>query len=382
VSQAVREFLVGCYTFGAGGRGRRIEIVAHDPVTGRWELRTDHDVAEPIGGASAAEQPESPSYLAWHPDGRHVYATGEVSDGQVWALRVAPGGHGLGVLGSASTGGAHPCHLAVDPSGTVLLTANYSSGNLAVHRLRPDGRIGARTQLVQHEGSGPHPDRQRGPHAHMVYVLREPGRANPQSGDRSLVLAVDLGADLIAGYWLDPAAAALTAVSSSSMPDGFGPRHLIQLGDDLVAVAGELTGEIALLRLEAGTGALTVLDVRAGSDFTGEPAAPSGIGRTADGRFVLMANRGPDTVAAFRVQPGRLRRVDEIACGGEHPRDITVLGRHVYVANQESDTITVLTVDPDTGALAGTSSLFRTPSPTQVLPTPDAVNTGHENNGR
>jgi len=42
----------------------------------------------------------------------------------------------------------------------------------------------------------------------------------------------------------------------------------------------------------------------------------------------------------------------------------------------------VLTVDPDTGALAGTSSLFRTPSPTQVLPTPDAVKTGHENDGR
>ncbi len=367
----MREFLVGCYTFGAGGRGRRIEIVAHDPATGRWELLTDHDVAEPIEGASATEEPESPSYLAWHPDGRHVYAVGEVSDGRVWALRVAPGGRGLAVLGSASTGGAHPCHLAVDPSGTVLLTANYSSGSLAVHRLREDGRIGERTQLVQHAGSGPHPDRQHGPHAHMVYLI-----------DETLLLAVDLGADLIAAYRLDPPSATLTVLASSPLPAGFGPRHLVRLDGGLVAVAGELTGEIALLRLDRSTGRLDVLDVRDGSDVAEEPAQPSGIARTTDGRFVVMANRGPDTVASFRSGAGSLELVDEIPCGGEHPRDLTVvsggIGRaeSVYVANQHSDTITVLTVHADSGALASTGSSLRTPSPTQVLPMPPAGNRG------
>jgi len=358
----VTQFLVGCYTFGAGGRGRRIEVIAHDPASGRWELLTDRDLAEPVAGASATEQPESPSYLAWHPDGRHVYAAGEVSDGQVWALAVARGGHGLSVLGSASTGGAHPCHLAVDPSGRVLLTANYSSGSVAVHRLAPDGRIGPLSQLVQHEGSGPHPDRQQGPHAHMVYV----------AGD-TLVLAVDLGAGRIAAYRLDPAAGGLTSLASSALPAGFGPRHLVTLPGDRAAVAGELTGEIALVRLDRATGGLTVLDVREGSDVTEEPAAPSGIARTADGQFVLMANRGPDTVACFRVDTGRLRRVDEIPCGGAHPRDLTVIGDRVYVANQESDSITVLRVDPRSGALTGTASRFGTPSPTQVLPMPSAL---------
>jgi len=353
------DFLVGCYTFGAGGRGRRIEVVSHDAATGRWELLTDHDVAEPVAGASSTEQPESPSYLAWHPDGRHVYAVGEVSDGRVWAFAVARGGRGLAVLGSASTGGAHPCHLAVDPSGRVLVTANYTSGNLVVHRLGPDGRIGARTQLVAHEGSGPDPVRQAGPHAHMVYL------------DGDLVLAVDLGADLVVAYRLDAEAATLTPLTSTPMPAGFGPRHLVTMPGDGVAVAGELTGEIALLRLERATGALTLLDVRAGSDVTEEPSAPSGIARTADGRHVLMANRGPDTVVSFRLTGETLRRVDEIPGGGAHPRDITVVGDRVYVANQESDAISVLRVDPDTGALAGTDSRFSTPSPTQVTPMPD-----------
>lgn len=357
----MNEFLIGCYTFGAGGRGRRIEVVGHDPTSGRWELLTDQDLAEPVAGASDFERPAAPSYLAWHPDGRHLYAAGEQSDGQVWALRLAAGGRALGVVGSVTTGGAHPCHLAVDPSGRVLLTANYTSGSVAAHRLGPDGRIGDLSQLVQHEGSGPDPDRQRGPHAHMVFFA-----------DDTLVLAVDLGADLIAAYRLNPATGTLAALMSSPLPAGFGPRHLVALPDDRVAVAGELTGEIALLRLDRGTGALTVLDVREGSDVAEQPAAPSGIGRTADGRYVLMANRGPDTVASFRVGADTLRRVDEIPGGGEHPRDITVVGDRVYVANQESDSITVLRIDPGTGALSSTRSTFATPSPTQVLPLPDA----------
>lgn len=364
----MQEFLIGCYTFGAGGRGRRIEVVGHDPASGRWDLLTDHNLAEPVAGASdiervterATARPESPSYLAWHPDGRHLYAAGEETDGQVWALRLAPGGHGLSVLGSVPTGGAHPCHLAVDPSGRVLLTANYTSGSVAVHRLRPDGTIGALSRLVQHEGSGPDPVRQAGPHAHMVFFA-----------DDTLVLAVDLGADLIAAYRLDPATGTLATLVASALPAGFGPRHLVALPGDRVAVAGELTGEIALLRLDRGTGALDVVDVREGSAVAEQPAAPSGIGRTDDGRYVLMANRGPDTVASFRVGAGALSRVDEIPGGGEHPRDITVVGDRVYVANQESDAITVLHVDPDTGALTGTSSRFGTPSPTQVLPVPD-----------
>ncbi len=360
-----QEFLVGCYTFGAGGRGRRIEVVAHDPITGRWELLTDHDVSEPIAGESTGGQPESPSYLAWHPDGCHVYAAGEVSDGRVWAFEIAGNGHGLAVLGSASTGGAHPCHLAVDPSGQVLVTANYSSGSLAVHRLRPDGRIGELAQVVRHAGSGVDADRQTGPHAHMVHFV-----------DETLVLAVDLGADLIAVYRLDVGATGLTLLASNPMPSGFGPRHLVSLTGDRLVVAGELSGEVAVARLDRGTGAITVLDVVAGSQIEGAPTQPSGIGRTADGRFVLMANRGPDTVASFAIRGGAAELVDEISCGGEHPRDLTVVGDRIYVANQDSDDITVLAIDPGTGDLSSTRSRFGTPSPTQVLPMPSSPTPG------
>ncbi len=196
----------------------------------------------------------------------------------------------------------------------------------------------------------------------MVYVA-----------DENLILVVDLGADLIAAYRLDPAAGRLAALGSSTLPAGFGPRHLVVLPADRLAVAGELTGRVRPAGAGRRSGRATVLDVRPASDVTESPAAPSGIGRTADGRFVVMANRGPDTVASFAVRGERLARVDEIPGGGENPRDLTVLDDRVYVANQESDSITVLRLDLETGALGATGSRFGTPSPTQVLPIPGEI---------
>ncbi|MET0865557.1 MAG: lactonase family protein [Nakamurella sp.] len=359
-----REFLIACYTFGAGGVGRQIEIVRHQPDTGEWTLLTEYADQGTIAESGVTQDPESPSYLAWHPNGRYLYAVGEVQTGRVWAYEMDDSGRRLRVLGSWSSGGEHPCHLAVDPSGTVLVVANYTSGSLAVHRIRPDGRLGEPTDVVQHGGSGPHPTRQQGPHAHMVHFV-----------GATLLLAVDLGMDAIAAYALDPATGRLqpAAAPISELPAGFGPRHLVALPDGLVAIVGELTGEIALARLNPTTGELIVLEVIAGTDTDEPPSWPSGIGSTADGRYVVMANRGPNTIASFQVLPGLdgrpgLELVDEIDCGGDIPRDLTVVNDAVYVANQESGSVTVLTIDPETGALSPTDSRFEVPSPTQVLP--------------
>ena len=193
-----REFLVACYTFGAGGVGRQIEIVRHETDTGEWTLLTEYADQGTIAESGVTQDPQSPSYLAWHPNGRYLYAVGEVQTGRVWAYQIDDSGRRLSVLGSWSSGGEHPCHLAVDPSGTVLVVANYTSGSLAVHRIRPDGRLGEPTDVVQHGGSGPHPTRQQGPHAHMVHFVSE-----------TLLLAVDLGMDAVAAYALDPASGRL-----------------------------------------------------------------------------------------------------------------------------------------------------------------------------
>ncbi len=325
----------------------------------------DQEIDFPTG-ATGSERPASPSYLAWHPDGRHLYAVGEVSDGRIWAYEVEEPGGRLAVLGSAATGGEFPCHLAVDPAGEFVVSANYGSGSVSVHRIDPDGTLGQQSELLQHKGSGPHPDRQLGPHAHMAVFVTD-----------TFVLAVDLGVDGIAGYRLDRRTGRLTQASQawSALPPGFGPRHLTLLPDDLVAVVGELTGEIALMSLDPINGSLTPRGRTAGT-ATGRFSQPSGIDATADGRFVLMANRGTDTVAAFELGHGvsdgapRLVLVDEVPCGGENPRDITLVDDAVYVANQDSGTITVVALDTGTGMLTQRDGSLAIPSPTRLLARP------------
>lgn len=364
--QSRRQLYLGAYTSGAGGHADGIAVLLHDPASGEWvSPMSDAASAAAIAAlTSAGDAPQSPSYLAWHPDGRHLYAVGEVANGRVWAYEVDRFSGAPRVIGSAPTGGEFPCHLALDPTGRYLISANYGSGSLSVHPVLPTGALGARSDLLQHSGFGPDADRQTGPHAHMVTFVSE-----------ILLLAVDLGADGVAAYWLDAATGRLrpAPVPWSSLPPGFGPRHLVVLPGNLVALAGELSGEIAVLRLDPGTGALTLLDIERASE-SAVPSAPSGIAATENGRFVVIANRGPDTLASFvidlRSGGVRLRPIDEISCGGAHPRAVTVAGDLLYVANQHAGNITVLRIDEQTGDLTDTGSRIATATPTHVLARP------------
>lgn len=336
-------FLVGCYTDGDGGEGVGLTVATHAPESGAWTV--EHPA---VGGVVA-----SPTYLVAGPDGLAL-AISEVPDGAVVAVSlaedVAPE-----VVSTGSTGGEFPCHLAVDPSGRWVISANYGSGSLSVHALTADG-IGERAALIEHTGSGPNADRQAGPHVHMIHFLSD-----------TLLLTVDLGIDAIVAYRLDGETGVLTEVQRSAMPAGFGPRHVVSLPGDRLAIAGELSGEIALAAIDPASGAVTVLD-RHPASAAGEQYGPSAILATSDGRFVLIANRGPDTVSSWRVDDDRLHPVAEISTGGANPRDMTLVGDLLYVANQDDHTVTVFEVDPSTGALSRREEVLSLPSPTRLLP--------------
>lgn len=336
-------FLVGCYTDGDGGEGDGLTVVEHDPASGVWTVEQPA-----VGGVLT-----SPTFLVAGRDG-FAFAVSEAPDGAVHAVQLSTSA-APEVVSSRSTGGGFPCHLSVDPSGRWVVIANYGSGSLSVHPVTADG-VGERTALVEHAGSGPHPDRQTGPHVHMIHFVGP-----------DLLLAVDLGIDAIVAYRIDGRTGALTEVHRSAMPAGFGPRHVVSLPGDRLAIAGELAGEIALAAVDPVTGTVTLLDRRRGS-LADEQDGPSAILATADGRFVVLANRGPDTVASFRVDDDHLVAVAEIPTGGAHPRDMTLVGDLLYVANKDDHTITVIEVDAATGGLHRRDEVLNLPSPTRLLP--------------
>src|SRR5690606_33299654 len=108
----------------------------------------------------------SPTFLAAHPTLPLVYAVSELTDGLLTTLAVGDDGT-LRVLDECPTGGDSPCHLTVSPDGRHLLVAHYGDGTLTPFTLTPSGRVIAAGPVVRHEGSGPDPERQDGPHVHQ-----------------------------------------------------------------------------------------------------------------------------------------------------------------------------------------------------------------------
>ena len=318
---------VGGYTGESGGEGEGIALLRRDPVSGT------------LTRLGVAVRTPSPSFLAQHPTLPVLYAVNELDAGTVSAFAVADDG-GLTPLATRSTGGAHPCHLAVTVDGRHVLAANYSSGSVSVHPLDPDGAPGDRSDLLSLHGEGPDQDRQEGPHAHMVVP-----QANPAE-----VLVVDLGSDRVWRARLDPVSGRLTESRAAvATPAGTGPRHLAQAPGGGLLVAGELTGDLSWYA-PSSDGALVRAGAVRASTVTGANQ-PSEILLSADGRFVYLANRGPDTVSVFEWNPEKdgASLVAEVPTGGVWPRHMVLASSHLYVTNERSHTVTVFRVDPDTG---------------------------------
>ncbi|WP_308012191.1 lactonase family protein [Actinacidiphila acidipaludis] len=343
---AIRALYVGTYT-SSGGPG--LEVAVYDPVSGS------------VHRSTALSTVADPSFLAAR--GSDVlYAVDENQD-QVTAVAVAGGAPR--VLNSGGTGGSGPCHLTVHAAGGHLLTANYGSGSVAVHRLAADGSLGRRTDLVRHTGSGPDPDRQSGPHTHMVLNDRTGG----------FVLAVDLGTDTVYTYRLATGTGKLTGVSTAQVTAGSGPRHAaFHPSGRHLYVANELGNSLTVCGYDPDSGRVT--------HGTSLPTVPGGGGSapnypaevvvSADGAFVYVSNRGHDSVARYAVGAGggRLRLLDAVASGGAYPRHIALdpSGAWLFAANQNSGTVAVFARDEATGALTPAGTPFAVTAPVCVLP--------------
>jgi 6-phosphogluconolactonase len=325
-----RRLYLGTYTSPAGG-GSGIGIASYD-VNGK------------ITATGVLTGVEDPSFLITR--GHSLYAVNEQDAGGVTAVAIEASGN-LRVLNRQPNKGSAPCHLTT--AGNYLLSANYGSGDLAVHPIRPDGSLGQQTDLVEHEGATPH--------AHQVL----------QIGD--YILAVDLGTDTIYTYTL--ANGKLTRRHQTTLTAGAGPRHLAFHPSGRYAyVANELDSTITICRYDDGQ--LTPLSTLSTIPSGAPQNYPGEVITSPDGRFVYLTNRGHNSIAVFAIvdQGAALQLIATPSCGGDWPRHSTLdpTGNLMFVSNQRSNNVTTFAVDRRTGGLTETSS-FSTPIPVCVLPT-------------
>jgi 6-phosphogluconolactonase len=352
---------LGTYT-PAGGASRGIYSVRLDPATGA--------LSEPVFVAAAS----NPTFLAWHPDGKTLYAltesgtVGGKPGGALAAFRRNADGT-LALLNIEPAGSLNLSHVNVDGAGRVAAVISYSGGQLASFPLAPDGSLGPRASLVTHQGPlGPNAKRQEKPHPHSITF----------APDNRFLYVCDLGLDRVFRYRFDPATATLTGAGEFATAPGAGPRHSKFSADGrFLYVINELNSTIAPFAVDPATGDLAPLPAVSTlpPGFTGESICAE-IRLSPDGRFVYGSNRGHDSLAVFArdAAQGTLTPVEIVPSGGKHPRNFNLSpdGRWLVCANRDTDNVTVFRVDPATGRLTPTGPGAKVPQAVCVLfaPTP------------
>ncbi|WP_433908897.1 lactonase family protein [Sphingomonas yabuuchiae] len=282
------------------------------------------------------------------------YGVGGGPNGTYYLLREQAEGRVTGYgpewrpRGGASTGGADPCHAAIDRASACLAVANYSSGSVAFYRL--DRRTGAlgEPQLFQHRGTGPNTERQAGAHAHWVGF----------SPDRRWLHSVDLGADAIFSYRFDPVARTLSDQRVAwQAPAGAGPRHMVRHPTLARAyLACELQPRLFVLDALPDGRFRDVGEHALLPEGTKGPSYAAHIAIDRAGRTLYVSNRGANSITVFALDAkGEPRVVQNVPTGGDWPRFFLLREERgeMLVANERSGTVNAFRIGKD-GRLTAT----------------------------
>jgi 6-phosphogluconolactonase len=319
-----------------------------------------------LSPAGVAAKLANVDWLVLSLDGKFLFAASEVDSfdgkptGGAVSYRLDRGE--LQPLSAQNSAGKGTCHLALDHSGRVLLSADYGGGSAASFPVT-EGRLGTAAWSEHFEGHGPNADRQQSAHAHFASF----------SPDNRFAYINDLGSDCIHIFRLDAATAALTPAGSYRARPGSGPRtlHFHPNGRTAYSV-NELDSTVDVLEWNRADGSLAYI-----SRIELLPPGDRGVPRACDtaiskdGRSVYFANRGNDFIYCFRAdaQTGALAPLVRSNCGGKTPRNFTLdpTERWMLVANQDSNLVSVFARDPQTGALAAEGKSFPAAAPMCIL---------------
>lgn len=318
-----------------------------------------------------AAETTSPSFLAIHPDGRHLYAANEVrtfqdqQTGAVSAFAIDTPSGTLKPLNQQSSGGSGPAHLIVDKSGRVVLVANYGGGSAAALPLEADGRLKPPASVVQYTGSSVNPKRQSKPYAHSI---------NVDPANRFAYVA-DLGTDKIHVHALDPAVGTLAPESAAaSVAPGSGPRHFaFHPTEPYAYVINEMLLTVTAFRHDRSSGGLTevqTITTLPPGQATQDGYSTAEVQVHPSGRFLYGSNRGHDSITVFAIDPssGHLTFVENEPTQGSFPRGFGIdpTGQYLLAGNQRSDTVVVFRIDQKTGHLSPTGQTLSIGAPVCV----------------
>lgn len=397
--------VVSCYT--------RFDNLAHGPrgTQAKKSLYTfwmDTNDGQMVLLSVAEEPCMNPAFSRFHPRKNIMYTCTEsvIESGNIDTWSVCPKTGKLSKIGSYSAGGTSTCYIFLDKTCENMLVVNYWNATIGVFGL--DDNTGKVTSLrslydpnegkpmkarsdkhVNHSenDTSAQQERQADPHSHAVILDPFFGR---------IAYVPDLGMDLIRQFYYDPKAGELKAAGTiHSGPTGrkaLGPRYIeFHPTLPICYVVNELASDVSVFQfnrdaaealIEGGPDrasealpTLTLLQsIRTVPDAF--PMELNTCGRLAVhslGSFVVVSNRGHDSITVFRVHQDRPYTGLLSVASTQHTRGATPRhfqfdgsGQWLITANQDSDSIGVFRFNLATGKLVWTGHEYEVPSPNFV----------------
>jgi len=348
------------------GAGRTRVFVASSAPDGILAYDWDPATAELTAAGVAASSVSKVAWLAFSHGHDYLYSASELAEfegkptGEVASFRVRAGK--LEPLSARNSAGTGTCQVAIDHTGRMLISADYMGGSTASFRIA-DGRLSELVWKQHYTEHGPNPVRQPTAHAHFASF----------SPDNRFAYINDLGGDCIHIYRPHPATAEMTAAGEYRGAPGSGPRtlHFHPNGKTAYCV-NEIVSTVDVLDWHKNDGSLTLV-----KRIELLPADSPGVSTacdtviTRDGRFVYFANRGNNFLYAFKADPatGAISPMRRSTCGGKTPRNFVLdpTEHWMLVANQDSNWISVIERNPETGELADECKNYPARTPMRIL---------------
>ena len=296
----------------------------------------------------------SPSYLAFSPDRRYLYAANEATgaNSKVLAYRIGAADGSLQKINEAPAGGDGSPHLSVTPDGKWVLVAHYGSGHVATLAVDASGGVTMPPANIQRPAMST---------SHQILT----------DASGSFVFVPNVNANTVFQYRLDATTGVLTANGSvSGFPASAGPRHMaFHPSQNWAYTMNETAVTVSSLAYDKMAGTLsspqTIDSLPAGTAKTGTGAHvlvhPAG-------RFVYASNRGHNSISIFEVDAstGRLTMRGNETGGGaiRTPRDFGIdpSGKFLLVANQDAASLMVFEIGDGTLMLRDTKTTPTRPS--------------------
>ena len=333
-----------------------VYVAGYRPEISIFRLDTAKGTLTPLGKADGGAQP---SFLAWDPSTRFLFAVNETDPGRVRSFSIDQATAALTPVNDVPSMGSITAHLSTDKTGRWLLVANYGDqkqGSIASFPIGTDGRLGAAVDT-----------REFGPGSMAHYISTDPANR--------YVFVPLKGGPSVAQLVFDPTSGRLkpNVPPQVTAAPGAGPRHLdFHPSGRFAYVINELDLTMTAYAYDAPSGQLRELQVLstlpAAADKVGASAADVHVHRS--GRFLYGSNRGHNSIAIFRLaEDGRMTLIGHETRDIRRPRNFTIdpTGTLMLVANQDGASVTVFRIDQNSGKLEQVGA------PTPVGPNPSFV---------